>query len=134
MEKSTPSACIPKWRSTFRNAYITNVDGNPIHNLDDLRKAIKEARQAKQIQLHITFATEQKHGINPVDGNLTMYFDQLNACTKLIQAADTEARQQQNSTDTYKNDPVICHTTANPPTNSSDPDLGKLFTKKQLMN
>ena len=133
MEKSTPGARIPKWRSTLRHAYIIGVDGALISNAADLQQAIHKARQTKQIKLHVTFATEQRHGIHSVDGNLSMYFDQMNACAKHILAADMEFKKQQDQLQQPPSEPIIRHADSSH-TAPPDPDLGKFFTKKQLMN
>lgn len=63
-----------------------------------------------------------------------MYFDQLNACAKHIQAADIEFKNRTETTEILPG-PVIRHTINHSPEppKPPDPDLGKFFTKKQLL-
>lgn len=87
---STPAAKIPKWRSTLRWSYILEIDGTPINNIEDVEKAIANARTEQRFKTQCIFATEQRYGTHPVEGSLNLYFDQMNAFSKHTYEADKE--------------------------------------------
>ena len=137
-----------------------------------MESIIAAARQRGALRISCTFASEKFYGVHPIDGNLNLYFDQMNAVGKHLQASNKEYREQAKSrgfddstirsmeqllsfepkppwhdyteTDgTYTNLQDIIRTieAAKPTIESSkipadqsaaDPDLGKMFTKKQV--
>ena len=90
--KSTPSARLHNWRSTLRFAYILEINGRKIDKQEDVTNEINKARQAKMFKLNITFATERKYGIHPMDRNLQLHFDQMNSFAKHIYESEQEYR------------------------------------------
>lgn len=75
---NTPGSRIPKWRSTLRNAYLTNFNNQPIYNHTELIHAISHARKQGTINATCQFATDRRYGIHPHHGVPQLYFDQLN--------------------------------------------------------
>jgi dUTPase len=73
-----PAAKIPKWRSELRNAYITTVNGKDTISMNDVKKAIDEAKLNKQQELKVTFSTMTKQAIHPQLGIPQLYHDQMN--------------------------------------------------------
>ena len=139
--KSTPSARIHNWRSTLRFAYILEAQGNKVNNLTDLAEAIAKARADKAFKIQITFGTERKYGINPFDGNLQLYFDQMNSFAKHIYESEKEYREKlkqlRATTDSVTDDTDTLIRTISGDSEQAkpkDPDIGKAFTKKQLLS
>ena len=138
--KSTPAARILSWRSTLRFSYILAVNGSTVVTIADLEMAIAQARKSKTLKLQITFGTEQKHGVHPVDGNLNLYFDQMNAFAKHIQAADVEYQRTQPEPIPWEPDPAqptlnpfgIIRITTGTTEETPDPDRGEFFSRKEL--
>ena len=135
--KSTPAARIQNWWSTLRHGYILEVQGTKVHSEKELETAIAKARKEKLFKLTVTFGTEKRYGIHPVDGNLQLHFDQLNAFAKHVHESDKAYREQlrMTQTDTVQQPPATVRSTKDPQQISvtSNPDLGKSFTKKQLL-
>ena len=139
IEKSTPAARIHNWRSTLRFAYILEVQGTKVNSLNDLEAIIDKARQDKLFKIKITFGTERKYGVNPMDGNLQLYFDQMNAFAKHIYDSEKEYRDKlrdfgQDNERKTPQEPTVRSTNEEKPIHTvPDPDMGKSFTKKQLL-
>ena len=135
MEKSTPAARIHNWQSTLRYAYILEVQGVKVNNTEELIAEIDKARTNKLLQVQITFGTERKFGVHPVDGNLQLYFDQLNAFAKHVHESDKEYRKQLLTDQPNAGEPITIRSTKDTTATSEDTnsDLGKSFTKKQLL-
>ena len=158
MALSTPGSRIPKWRSTLRRAYLISINGTPVNTVNDVTSAVATARQDKQLKATLLFATERSYGVHPIDGNLNLYFDQMQAFAKHIHAADKDhidklhQRGEETAppwaepdrdgyTNTIRNlialNPGIQDAVTQPPTPlpepAPNPDLGKMFTKKQLL-
>lgn len=160
MVLSTPGARVPKWRSTLRNSYLLQINGSQMNTIDDVHAAISAARQQKLVKIHCVFATEKSYGVNPIDGNLTLFYDQMDAIAKHVQAADKAhiANNKANlQSTTFKpnsdsipvpafippeppeptNDPIIrAQVSSQEALEASaaiDPDLGQSFTLKQLL-
>jgi len=112
------------------------------------------------VKIHCVFATEKSYGVNPIDGNLTLFYDQMDAIAKHVQAADKAhiANNKANlQSTTFKpnsdsipvpafippeppeptNDPIIrAQVSSQEALEASaaiDPDLGQSFTLKQLL-
>mmetsp|Transcript_1233 Transcript_1233/g.1894 ORF Transcript_1233/g.1894 Transcript_1233/m.1894 type:complete len:178 (+) Transcript_1233:3620-4153(+) len=94
MALSTPGARIPKWRSTLRFSYLLKINDTVIGNIQDVNTAVSSARTKKLFKLQCVFATEKSYGIHPIDGNLTIYFDQMDAFAKHVYEAEKEHRDQ----------------------------------------
>mmetsp|Transcript_23363 Transcript_23363/g.33516 ORF Transcript_23363/g.33516 Transcript_23363/m.33516 type:complete len:1554 (+) Transcript_23363:3270-7931(+) len=94
MEKSTPGARLSKWRSTVKAAYLLTINDVPVATLAQVATAISNARKNKVFKVHMQFATERSFGVHPVDGNLMLYYDQMNAFAQHIQEADLEHRSE----------------------------------------
>jgi len=147
MATSTPGARIKKWRSTLRNAYLLKLNNLPVTTVDEVINVISNARKDKLFKLQGTFATEKCYGVHPIDGNLTLYFDQMDAFAKHVYAADQEhrerlrqnmdsdeltIRQMQNNILNSLQEPAPLPKPPEPPP-TINPDLGKSFTLKQLL-
>ena len=159
MALSTPGNRVIKWRSTIRHGYIISIDGEPIQTSKDVEQAVLTAKKAKQLKLSCIFATEKRYGTHPIDRNLTLYFDQIHAFATHIQPADQDHIKQlkelglntdappweepepEGYSPTVRNLPSLNPdlTPAEAPVQTSpaelptDPDIGKSFTKKKLM-
>ena len=72
---STPSARIPKWRSTLRDAFLTAVDNEKVNSSQDVEKVVMKARKSgtKIVTLH--FDTMHKHAMHPQEGIPLIYHD-----------------------------------------------------------
>ena len=132
--KSTPSARIHNWRSTLRFAYILEINGRKIDKPEDIIQEIEKGRSAKLFKLQVTFGTERKYGINPMDGNLQLHFDQMNSFAKHIYESDKEYRAKLKEIQGSSSDPIVrTAVVEEPETKATNPDLGKSFTRKQLL-
>lgn len=123
---------------------------------------ILQARKNKALQIKCIFATEKSYGVHPVDGNLNIYFDQMQAFAKHIHAADQDhikdlrakgidtnpAPWEEPNAEGYPttirnlvqlNPELSLPDTVLPPQNepliepTMDPDIGKMFSRKQLL-
>lgn len=56
IEKESPAARIPPWRSELRHQYMCTVNDIPIQNISDIESAIKQARDNHELEIQITFA------------------------------------------------------------------------------
>lgn len=83
-QKGTPSAKLPKWRSTLRHSYITHINNKPITTIEEVRTTIKDLRKLKETQVDITFSTLQKLSLHSETGVPQLYFDQLQSITQHI--------------------------------------------------
>jgi len=151
--KSAPAARLHNWRSTLRFAYILSANGKIINTDHDLTEAIAAARKNKALKIQVTFGTEKKYGVHPGDGNLHLYFDQMNAFARHVHASDREYREQLKQQQAYtekapdtqdaipqstirstsNTEPPPPAKPPDPTPNVDDPDLGRSFTKKQLL-
>jgi dUTP pyrophosphatase len=135
MEKSTPGARIAKWRSTLRNAVLISINNDSIRTHSELQLAIRNARQTQAFQISCVFATDNVHGVHPMDGHLNIYHDQLSAFAQHVYAAEKEHRaqlhKQQEGPGPPNGDTIRVITDA-PPTEPQDPEMGKFFKLKQL--
>jgi hypothetical protein len=77
MAISTPGSRIPKWRSQLWNAYLVEFNHQPIHNVEDAEKYIREARERKIIRAPCKFVVDKSFGVHPQKGVPQLYFDQL---------------------------------------------------------
>ena len=82
-EKSTPSARIPRWRSTLRNAFLTKINDMEIQSIAQVKEIIAKARSFKE-NIKIHFATIDKIAMHPQKGIPLIYHDQLNIIAKHI--------------------------------------------------
>ena len=88
-QKGTPSARIPKWRSTLRKAKILSVDGNPISTKKDLEKVVAMAFTNKSKSITMEFQTSVPTPINPTTGIPTIYHDQLQHITNILETINS---------------------------------------------
>mmetsp|Transcript_4433 Transcript_4433/g.6561 ORF Transcript_4433/g.6561 Transcript_4433/m.6561 type:complete len:721 (+) Transcript_4433:1450-3612(+) len=156
---STPGSRIAKWRSTIRTSYLLSIDGKPTETVQDVAQAIVNAKHEKRLKMSCIFATEKRYGVHPIDSNLNLYFDQIHAFAQHIQAADLDHIQKlQEQGESNKappweepeaegysptvrnllslNQDLLSEATTLPSTPvepPQDPDIGKSFTKKKLM-
>ena len=75
--KGTPSARIPKWRSTLKFSYIHSINDTPITSTQQIETIIRSLRKEKCKSVNITFATMKKTSVHPEKGIPQLYFDQL---------------------------------------------------------
>ena len=83
-QKGTPSARIPKWRSTLREATIHSVNDTRILTAVDLEKAIQAAKSSNATSITIEFITKTPTTINPSKGVPSLYRDQLQYITDIL--------------------------------------------------
>ena len=82
--KSTPSARIPKWRSTLRNSFLVAINDIHVTSEGDVKEIIAMARERKDKTITCKFATVEKVGLHPQEGIPLMYHDQMNIIAKHI--------------------------------------------------
>ena len=63
--KLSPAAHLPKWRSTLRGFFLTEIDGHKIVKLQDVDKAVRTAREATKLNNLCTFSIINKIAIHP---------------------------------------------------------------------
>lgn len=73
----TPSARIPKWRSTLKHSYIPSINDTPINNIREFEDIIKTLRKQKKHKVHVFFGTMRELSLPPESGISQLYFDQL---------------------------------------------------------
>jgi hypothetical protein len=83
MEKGTPAARTPRWRSSIRYGVVISIDDNPVTSNEDIESIMAHARQNKMLQVNIIFAVDKYHGLHPIDSNPIVYWDQLNVISKI---------------------------------------------------
>ena len=88
-QRGTPAARIKKWRSTLRHAKIIDINGQVIRSKDDIIDIISEARTKKQQSVQITFRTTEPIPINPSSGIPSLYHDQLQHITDILETLHT---------------------------------------------
>ena len=89
---SNPASRIKRWRSTLRNAYITQIDEHSIETIDDVIQAIQQCRTNHLTTITIEFAVDIKpSGIHPTEGIPIIFSDQLNVIAKYVQEIHDEA-------------------------------------------
>ena len=76
--KSTPAARIPKWRSTLRGSFPTEIYAQKIATLQDVDKAVCKAREDTKINIVCKFSIIDKIVMRPQQGAPILYNDQLN--------------------------------------------------------
>ena len=82
--KGTPSARIPKWRSTIKHSYIHSINHQRITSVNQVVNLIKRFRQQNAPKVQITFATLHKTAVHPEKGVPQLYFDQLRSISNHI--------------------------------------------------
>lgn len=155
MALSTPGARLSKWRSTIKHAYLLEINGTPVRSLQEVHDQVKQARQNGAFKMQCVFATDKSFGIHPTEGSINLYFDQMNAFAQHIYTADEEHKRQYHNAENQgpvdfqdilpeqfpnstshidvirvTNDSINTELPAEPP--PQDPDLGKMFTKKEV--
>jgi hypothetical protein len=75
---ATPAARILRWRSRIRHAFLIAIDGNPVHTIEDVQKAIATLRQTTQHTARFTFTHDEIRTNLTAEGVPQLYFDQLN--------------------------------------------------------
>ena len=88
-QRGTPAAKIKKWRSTLRNAKIIDIDGEIIKSKNDVINIIADARKKSKQNIKITFCTTEPIPINPSTGIPSLYHDQLQHITDILQTLHT---------------------------------------------
>jgi hypothetical protein len=127
MEKGTPGAKLPRWRSTLKRAVLLSVNGKRVGSVQDVISAITQSRQVGDIKVQCTFAMISYHGLHPVTGNMMLYYNQLNVIAQHLQVEYTK----QGDSACIPPAPNIRQVQAQ--TNSPNPeDLGKTYTLKEL--
>ena len=78
----TSSIRIPKWRSELRLAYITHINGQHVHSMNDIVNIFTKIRSKKQHHFKIGFSTINKQAMHPQLGVPQLYHDQMNIIGK----------------------------------------------------
>lgn len=87
IEKGTPAAKTPRWRSTLKCATLLKINGHSIKNTGDVREVVQNLRLQGTSTATWTFTMVQYHGLHPTEGSLMLYYDQLNVIAKYLLAA-----------------------------------------------
>ena len=90
-ERSTPAAKIKKWRSTLRNAIIEKIGDTLVTSKQDVISAIATARKSSTKSLPITFITQSPVRIHPQHGTPTLYYNQIDHITKILESVSTKS-------------------------------------------
>lgn len=91
--KSTPAACIDKWRSRCGGATLLEVEGRPVHTIKEVEEIIKNAKNKEFDQCRIILAhPEIKTGITSQGIPQLQHIDQLN--TRFILNLENLAGQE----------------------------------------
>ena len=93
-QKSTPAARIPKWRSMFKNAFITKIDNTNITTIQDIQNCITTVRENKCQTITCQFATITKQAMHPQDGIPLLYHDQLNIISQHLRDMKLNEEEQ----------------------------------------
>ena len=78
IHKSTPAARIPRWVTEIKHGVITKVDDIQVKTVQDVIKAIKNARAQNKKTIKINISTMNKQSMNPQTGTPQIYHDQMN--------------------------------------------------------
>jgi deoxyuridine 5'-triphosphate nucleotidohydrolase len=143
IEKGTPAARLPRWRSTIKRAVLLAINGTRITSVQEVADTVTALRRSGSTKLQCTFATISYHGIHPTTGSLALYYDQLNVIAQHLQVAYQQKQDQEQAVVTDNLDippaPNIrqvqhAHNEQEQPTEAKIPptDLGKTFTLKEL--
>ena len=84
-KRGTPSARIKRWRSTLKNAQVYKIDDDFIFNQRDIENAITKAKTKELKTITISFITSTPIPINPSSGVPSLYYDQMQNITKILQ-------------------------------------------------
>ena len=87
--KGTPAARIKKWRSTLRNAKLLKLDGKRMFTKSDMENIISKAREESKQSIEAIFQTNTPVPINPANGIPSLYHDQLQHITDILQTLHT---------------------------------------------
>ena len=78
MEKSSPGAHIPRWRSRIRGVWLVKVDNHIVHSRGDIIRALADAVQQQCQSCLLTFShPDISHGLTN-DGIPQVNVNQLN--------------------------------------------------------
>ena len=75
--KLSPAAHLPKWRSTLRGSFTTEIDGHKVVTLQDVDKAVRTAREATKLNIVCNFSIIDKIAMYPQQGVPILYNNQL---------------------------------------------------------
>ena len=90
-QRGTPAARIKKWRSTLKQAIIHKVNDTVVITKSDLHKAIADLRHAHESKVKITFITKSKVPIHPSTGIPTLYHEQIDNITRILDSIKTSS-------------------------------------------
>ena len=76
--KSTPAARIPRWVTEIQHGLLTKVDDIQVKTVQDVIKAIKNARDQNKKTIKINISTINQQSMNPQTGTPQLYHDQMN--------------------------------------------------------
>jgi hypothetical protein len=137
MEKNTPGAKVPRWRSTLKCATLLSIEGESITNKHDIRRIIAHAKATNKQTVNCIFATIQYHSLHPTEGLLMLYYDHLKVIAQHLHPKPSQTPTH-TSTPTIDDDadtsthPLDAHIH-----NIDDPhinpnDIGQFFRLNQL--
>jgi deoxyuridine 5'-triphosphate nucleotidohydrolase len=78
----TPAARIKRWRSELQRAYLLEINGKAVHNIDEARSIIQQAQKNQEKNIKILLATTERQSIHPQLGVPQLYHDQMNILAK----------------------------------------------------
>ena len=93
---STSAARIPRWRSTLRHSFPISVGNKPVHTLNDIKIAVKQARDNHAEFVTCRFGLMEKTAMHPKNGVPIIFHDQLNIISEHLQSIKltTEERNE----------------------------------------
>ncbi len=130
MVKSTPGACLPKWRSSLKRAILLSINETMVRDEKDVIQIVQTLRHSNLPVATCLFATVQYHGLHPTTGSLHLYYDQLNVIGTHLKAAYPPVAPPPPAPNIRQ----ITHAPASDSaaSNIEEGDLGKNFTLQEL--
>jgi len=75
---STPTARIPRWRSTLRHSLVIAIDNAPISSIHDIHEHIVKARSRNSKSVVVTLVPTERINSTPDFSIPQIHFDQMN--------------------------------------------------------
>jgi hypothetical protein len=78
IDKSTPAARIPRWRTRLKGAWLMQVGGIPVHSIRDVQQALQRVKSEGRISCELLLAHAELRNSLSHDGVPQVNIDQLN--------------------------------------------------------